>query len=93
MRNLLLIFLAVCMVGAVQGASIVYLSGSGVTDLSDGPAWDGGVAPGAFTNCTDMDNFKNWELFVDGQRARNLGILVSNGQLRLVSKGTILVVR
>ena len=33
--------------GAVQGASIVYLSGSGVTDLSDGPAWDGGVAPSA----------------------------------------------
>ena len=29
----------------------------------------------------------------DGQGARNLGILVSNGQLRLVSKGTILVVR
>ena len=47
MRNLLLIFLAACMVGAMQGASIVYLSGSGVTDLSDGSAWVGGVAPGA----------------------------------------------
>ena len=47
MRNLLLIFLAVCMVGAVQGASIVYLNESGVTDLSDGAAWYGGVAPGA----------------------------------------------
>ncbi len=31
----------------MQGASIVYLSGSGVTDLSDGSAWVGGVAPGA----------------------------------------------
>ena len=47
MRNLLLIFFAACMVGAVQGVSIVYLNSSGVTDLSDGPAWDGGVAPGA----------------------------------------------
>ncbi len=29
------------------GASIVYLNESGVTDLSDGTAWDGGVPPGA----------------------------------------------
>ena len=35
------------MLGAVQGASIVYLNSSGVTDLSDGAAWDGGVPPGA----------------------------------------------
>ena len=30
-----------------RGASITYLNNSGVTDLSDGAAWDGGVAPGA----------------------------------------------
>lgn len=38
--------LAACMMSAAQGASISYLSGSGVTDLSDGAAWDGGVPPG-----------------------------------------------
>ena len=46
MRNFLFIIVAACMMGAVQGASIVYLNESGVTDLSDGAAWDGGVAPG-----------------------------------------------
>lgn len=35
--------LAACMMSAAQRASISYLSGSGVTDLSDGTAWDGGV--------------------------------------------------
>ena len=35
--------LAACMMSAAQGASIVYLNESGVTDLSDGAAWDGGV--------------------------------------------------
>ena len=75
--------------GRVEGFAV---ASAGRLDVLNAP---GGSAtlPGAFTNCTDMDNFKNWELFVDGQRARNLGILVSNGQLRLVSKGTILVVR
>ena len=32
---------------SAHGASIAYLNGSGVTDLSDGTAWDGGVPPGA----------------------------------------------
>ena len=75
--------------GTVDGFAV---ASAGRLDVLNAP---GGSAtlPGAFANCTDMDNFKNWELFVDGQRARNLGILVSNGQLRLVSKGTILVVR
>ena len=35
--------LAACIMSAAQGASISYLSGSGMTDLSDGAAWDGGV--------------------------------------------------
>ena len=35
--------LAVCLLPAAWGASIVYLNNSGVTDLSDGAAWDGGV--------------------------------------------------
>ena len=30
----------------VFGAQVAYLNGSGVTDLSDGAAWDGGIAPG-----------------------------------------------
>lgn len=38
--------LAAGIMSAAQGASIVYLNNSGVTDLSDGAAWDGGVAPG-----------------------------------------------
>ena len=38
--------LAACMMSAAYAASIVYLNESGVTDLSDGAAWDGGVAPG-----------------------------------------------
>ena len=29
------------------GTSIAYLNGSGVTDVSDGAAWDGGIAPGS----------------------------------------------
>ena len=45
MRNILYIFVA-CLMGAAHGASIVYLNNSGVDDLSDGAAWDGGVAPG-----------------------------------------------
>ena len=32
---------------SAYGASVAYLNGSGVTDLSDGTAWDGGVPPGA----------------------------------------------
>ena len=39
--------LAASLLPAAWGASIVYLNNSGVTDLSDGAAWDGGVAPGA----------------------------------------------
>ena len=39
--------LVACLLPAAWGASIVYLNNSGVTDLSDGAAWDGGVAPGA----------------------------------------------
>ena len=46
MKNLLPIFFVAGMFGAAQGASIFYLNNSGVTDLSDGAAWDGGVAPG-----------------------------------------------
>jgi hypothetical protein len=75
--------------GTVDGFAIASAGRLDVLNATGGSA----TLPGAFTNCTDMDNFKNWELFVDGQRARSLGILVSNGQLRLVSKGTILVVR
>ena len=37
--------LAACMMSAAHAASIVYLNESGVTDLSDGAAWDGVVAP------------------------------------------------
>ena len=36
--------LAACMMSATYAAPIVYLNESGVTDLSDGAAWDGGVA-------------------------------------------------
>ena len=35
--------LVACLLPAAWGASIVYLNSSGVTDLSDGAAWDGGV--------------------------------------------------
>ena len=75
--------------GTVEGFEI---SAVGRLDVLNAP---GGSAtlPGAFTNCTDMDNFKRWDLFIDGQRARNFGVIVSNGQLRLVSKGTTIVVR
>ena len=38
--------LAACLLPTAWGASIAYLNSSGVTDLSDGAAWDGGVAPG-----------------------------------------------
>lgn len=37
--------LAACMMSAAYAAPIAYLNESGVTDLSDGTAWDGGVAP------------------------------------------------
>ena len=43
MRNLFIIFVTEFMIGSAYGASIAYLNGSGVTDLSDGTAWDGGV--------------------------------------------------
>ena len=47
MRNCITsLLLAAGLLSAAQGASITYLSNSGVTDLSDGAAWDGGVAPG-----------------------------------------------
>ena len=38
--------LAACLLPTAWGASITYLNGAGVTNLSDSAAWDGGVAPG-----------------------------------------------
>ena len=35
--------LVACLLPTAWGASITYLNNSGVTDLSDGAAWDGGV--------------------------------------------------
>lgn len=47
MRNCFTSFvLSAGLLSAAFGASITYLNESGVTDLSDGAAWDGGVAPG-----------------------------------------------
>ena len=47
MRNCFTSFVLLAgMLSAAFGASITYLNESGVTDLSDGAAWDGGVAPG-----------------------------------------------
>ena len=68
------------------------ISAAGRLDVLNAP---GGSAtlPGAFTNCTDMDNFKRWDLFIDGQRARSLGITVHDGHLRLISTGTTVIIR
>ena len=55
----------------------------------------GGVLPGTYVNCTGFENIANWTLHDadKGRAARGSTIVVSNGEIRIVAPGLMLIVR
>ena len=55
----------------------------------------GGVLPGTYVNCTGFENIANWTLYDadKGREARGSTIVVSNGEIRIVAPGALLIVR
>ncbi|MBQ6914926.1 MAG: autotransporter-associated beta strand repeat-containing protein [Kiritimatiellae bacterium] len=55
----------------------------------------GGVLPGAYVNCTGFENIGNWTLYDadKGRAARGYKLAVSNGTIRIIAPGAMLIVK
>ncbi len=55
----------------------------------------GGVLPGTYVNCTGFENIGNWTLYDadKGRAARGYRLAVSNGAIRIIAPGAMLIVR
>ena len=55
----------------------------------------GGVLPGTYVNCTGFENIGNWTLYDadKGRAARGYKLDVSDGTIRIIAPGVVLIVR
>ncbi|MDD4018795.1 MAG: autotransporter-associated beta strand repeat-containing protein [Kiritimatiellae bacterium] len=74
--------------GAVKGFSF---AATGKLDITG--AWDETaiVLPGTYEGCSGMENLSGWSLSLDGEPTTGREVVWSNGKLRLIKKGFIII--
>ena len=78
-------------VGTVEGFAFAE---NGTLTVKNMPR-SGGMLPGAYVNCTGFENIGNWTLYDadKGRAARGYKLAVSNGTIRIIAPGAMLIVR
>ncbi len=77
--------------GAIEGFAFAE---NGTLSVKNMPR-SGGVLPGTYVNCTGFENIGNWTLYDadKGRAARGYKLAVSNGAIRIIAPGAMLIVR
>jgi hypothetical protein len=77
--------------GIIQGAQIAE---SGVLTIVNADALlDGATLPLSLPESIDGANIKNWVVRVDGVQGKYLAKLMADGTLRIMGKGTVIILR